>query len=215
MIWLATLLAIGQTVAPDCGRYRAPDEELRPCEFQRDRTADILDAAGRPPAPGLGAEVIRFSSRPSLGGRGLIVEIVGDADGGGNVRLFTLTGHPRESWRLESSRGFVLAPDSYRKLALDVDAAIANRVLPPAETGDRETRIVCMDGPGYLTEQVRRGTVLSLTGFCPPNQRDPHPNEVIATLIRNMLCRRHDPVANRAYWYGRRCYAPPRTMQGE
>lgn len=92
-----------------------------------------------------------------------------------------------------------------------MDAAIANRVLPP--TDDNE-RIVCMDGPGYLTERVRHGEVQSLTGFCPPNQQDPHSNEVIATLIRDMLCRRHDPASDRHYWSGRRCYMPPVTMRG-
>lgn len=211
---MAVLLAAGQSADADCGRYRSPDEELQSCEFRRDEHADILDAAGRPSARDLGAEVIRFSTRPELGDRGLVVEVVGAAMGGGQVRVITFRGHPRTSWRLERSRRFTLPAASYRELADAVDAAIANRVLPPAEREDQETRIVCMDGPGYLTERVRNGVVHSLTGFCPPTQHNPHPNEVIATLIRDMLCRRHDPAANRAYWDGRHCYAPPWTMPG-
>jgi hypothetical protein len=159
--------------------------------------------------------VIRFSRSPSLGGRGLIVEVVGDAAGGAEVRVIALWGHPSDSWRVERSRRFVLPPERFRQLASAVDAAIENRVLPPPEREGQETRIVCMDGPGYLTERVRNGAALSLTGFCPPNQTDPHPNEVVATLIRDMLCRRRDSAANRAYWSGRRCYAPPITMRGE
>jgi hypothetical protein len=215
LIWLAPLLAAAQPAEPWCGRSRSPDEELQPCEVRRYDRADILDAAQRPSVRGLGADVIRFSLGPSLGGHGLIVEIVGDGTVGAEVRVFTLWGHPRDSWRVETSRRFALSPGRFRQLAASVDAAITHRVLPPPEREDQQTRIVCMDGPGYLTERVRDGTVSSLTGFCPPNQRDPHPNEVIATLIRNMLCRRHDPAADRAYWGNRRCYAPPVTMRGE
>ena len=87
-------------------------------------------------------------------------------------------------------------------------------MLPPPEPEGQETRIVCMDGPGYLTERVTNGAVWSYTDSCPPNQTDPHPNEVIATLVRDMLCRRRDPAANRTYWSSRRCYAPPWTMRG-
>jgi len=184
---------------------------LQPCEYERGSATSVLDGARRPPARGLGAEVIRFSGQPSLGGRAFIVEIVGGADGTGQVRVFTLSGHPRDPWRLEASRHFAFTPERFRQLAGAVDAAIANRVLPPTEDNEQ---IVCMDGPGYLTERVTHGEVQSLTGFCPPNQRDPHPNEVIATLIRDMLCRHHDLAADRIYWGGRRCHAPPVTMRG-
>lgn len=208
------LLAAAQPAVPWCGHNRLPDQELQPCEFRRDDSPNILDTARRPAARGLGAEVIRFSRQPSLGGRALIVEIIGGADGAGQVRVFTLWGHPRDAWRLETSRHFALPPERYRQLIVAVDAAIDRRVLPPPDREDQETRIVCMDGPGYLTERVRNGVPLSLTGFCPPNQTDPHPNEVIATLIRDMLCRRRDPAADRRYWSNRRCYAPPVTMRG-
>lgn len=207
---MAVLLAAAQPV-DDCARHRGRDEELQPCEYERGSSTNILDAAGRPRARGLGADVIRFSRQPSLGGRALIVEIVRDAAGRGQAHVFTLSGHPRDSWRVEASRRFALPPVRYRQLAAGVDAAIANRVLPPTDVNEQ---IVCMDGPGYLTERVSHGTVRSLTGFCPPNQRDPHPNEVIATLIRDMLCRRRDPASSRAYWGGRRCFAPPFTMRG-
>ncbi len=155
-----------------------------------------------------------FSRRPELGVRGLIVEIAGDPLGGGHVRVSIFPGSLRASWQLERSRRFALPTASYRQLAGAVDAAIANRVPPPPEREGEETRIVCMDGPGYLTERVSHGVVQSLTGFCPPNQTDPHPNEVIATLIRDMLCRRHHPAAARRYWGNRRCYTPPFTMRG-
>jgi hypothetical protein len=143
----------------------------------------------------------------------VIVEFVGNAAGGADVRIITLWGHPRGAWRVEHSSHFPLPPEDYRRLAAAVDAAIENRVLPPPEREGREQRIVCMDGPGYLTERVTGGAVWSYTGFCPPNQDDPHPNEVIATVIRSMLCRRHDPGVRRGYWLGRRCYRPPFTMR--
>jgi hypothetical protein len=145
-----------------------------------------------------------------LGGRALVVEGVLGGSGGGQVQVFMLFGHPRESWRLEGAHRFTLSSAEMRQLAAAVDRAIADRVTPP---GDPEEQILCMDGPGYLTERVSNGAVLNLVGQCPQNQRDPHPNEVIATLIRDMLCRRHDPAADRRYWQGRRCFTPPFTMQ--
>jgi hypothetical protein len=200
------LLAAAQP-ADDCGRYR--DGDLQPCEFERYERADILNAAGRPPARNVAADVIRFSTRPSLGGRAVVVEIAGRADGSAEVRLYTLYGHPAGSWEVRRSARLALPAADYRRLASAVDTAIANRVLPPEDVNEQ---IICMDGLGSLTERVHDGRVLSLVGECPPANTANHPNQVIAAAVQDVLCRLHDPASRRAYWNGRRCFEPLVTM---
>src|SRR5262249_9475973 len=158
-----------QPAAADCGRYRSPDEELQPCEFRRDERRDILDAARRPRAQALGQDVLRFSTRPELGGNAIILEVVGAADGGARVELYPLRGHPGIGWRSQGSHGFDLPMQDFRHLVAQVDEAIADRVvsLPDAQ-------VVCTDGPGWLTERVHGGSILSLTGSCPPTLRANH-----------------------------------------
>jgi hypothetical protein len=159
------LLAIGQPAAPDCGRYRdGPD--LQPCEFVRDEQADILEAAHRPSAGRLGSEAIRFSSRPQLGGRAAVVEIVRRGRGQADVRLFTFIGHWRTRWEPQDDDQFLLPAAEYRQLAAQVDAALARYREPVPDPNNGET-IVCMDGPGFLTERVKGARVTSLVGQCP------------------------------------------------
>jgi hypothetical protein len=138
----------------------------------------------------------------------VVVEMAGRADGSANVRLYTLYGHPEGGWQVQRSARFALPAADYQRLSAQVDAAIATRVLPPS---DVDEQIVCMDGPGSLTERVHAGTVLSLIGFCPPTITAHHPNQVIEAAVQDMLCRRHDPASRRAYW-GRRCFERLLTM---
>jgi hypothetical protein len=202
------LLAAAQAPAADCGRYGRRDE-LQSCEVERSEHFDILDAIHRPPARALGAEVIRFSRMPSLGGWALIVEIVAGADSSASGRAYIFYGHPSIGWELRVSTRFELPARFYRRLASDIDAAIAKRVSIPL--GEDEV-IVCTDGPGLLTERVRNGRVQSLTGSCPPTMEAEHPNRLIEAAVQDMLCRRQSPAYRPAYWSGRHCYAPVRTM---
>ncbi len=59
--------------------------------------------------------------------------------------------------------------------------------------------MVCTDGPQHLTERVRNGDILTLTGFCPYSQTERHPNERIAALLLGLTCRyvlRREPDDN-------------------
>lgn len=204
------LLAAAQPAA-DCGRYRSPEHELQPCEFQRDARADILDAARRPPAARLGPEAIRFSTRPELYGRAVVVEIVHPARGVADVRLFTFNGAPRVGWEREDEDHLTLSDAEYRQLASQVDVALADHHPPAVEPSNNES-IVCMDGPGFLTERVRSGVVRSLVGSCPPDMTSLHANRIVAAAIQDMLCRQHAEEAERRYWDGRRCFEQQLTM---
>jgi hypothetical protein len=154
----------------------------------RDEQADILDAASRPPAEALGSDAIRFSSRPALGGRAAVVEIVRQPSGGAEVTLFTLSGHPRAQWDLHGTQRFNLPPVEYRQLSERVDAALT-AYRPSVRNPDTGEFIVCTDGPGFLTERVRAGRVVTLSGQCPPEIDELHSNRVIAAAIDAMLCR--------------------------
>lgn len=184
---------------------------MQACEFQRDERADILAAAHRPAAAGLGPEAIRFSTRPELGSRAVVVEIVRPARDAANVRIFTLIGHPRTGWEAEGEEHLTLSGPEYRHLAAEVDAAVAGYGAPVVEPGRGET-IVCTDGPGFLTERVHNGTVRSMVGACPPSMTTLHANRIIAAAIQDMLCRQHIEAAERTYWSGRRCFEPQLTM---
>lgn len=191
MIWLLAFAAgAAEPEQNDCGRYR-DGPELQSCEFRRDAQADILDAAGRPPARSLGREAIRFSTRPQLGGWATVVEIVPGRGGRVEGRLFLLYGHWRTSWRPQDTRRFTLSVSDYRRLAHEVDAALARwhpSVVVDLGDGRSET-VVCTDGPGYLTERVREGEVVTLVGQCSPSDGEDHANRVIARLIRTEICR--------------------------
>jgi hypothetical protein len=184
------LLLAAQPAEPDCGRYRS-GSELQPCEFEHDDRADILEAAQRPLVLALGADVVRFSTRPQLGGDAAVIEIVGNRHGGAVVRIFTFVGHWRTSWEPVAIRSFQLSSAEYRRLANRVDDALA-RYRPSVEVqnedGTREA-IVCTDGPGYLTERVRDGRVTTLVGFCPPVGDEEHSNRRIADVMMAMICR--------------------------
>lgn len=202
MIWIAALLALGQAGEPDCDRYRQ-GSDLQPCEFVRDSQADILDAVRRPPAGNLGQDVIRFSRRPELGGRGAVVEIIRRDRGRADVRLWVLSGHPRTRWELADTAHFMLSANEYGQLKSGIDAAISRYRMPEVNPDNGE-RIICLDGPGFLTERVKAGRIASLAGQCPPAIDEEHPNRNIADLVDAMLCRHLGTLRN-APLTDRRC----------
>jgi len=204
LIWLAAaLFALGQADALECGRRR-DQAELQPCAFVRDEQADILDAAGRPPAEALGPEAIRFSSRPQLGGRAAVAEIVRLPSGAAEVRLSTLSGHWRTGWDMQATQRFALTAVEYRRLAAQVDEALA-AYRPPVPNADNGEAIVCTDGPGFLTERVRAGHIVTLTGQCPPTLNERHPNDTIAASIDALLCRKIGRALRTGPFNQRRC----------
>jgi hypothetical protein len=159
----------------------------------------------------LGRDAIRFSTRPSLGGYALVVEIVRGSRGDAGARLLTFYGHPGLGWEPDEDDWILLNAAEYRQLAAQVDAALARSPEPVADPDNGEI-VVCTDGPGFLTERVRNGAVVHLTGSCPTSMTENHPNRVIATAIQDMLCRHREPAAERDYWSGRRCFERVLTM---
>lgn len=154
----------------------------------------MLDSLHRPPASALGRDAIRFSDQPSLGGLAFVVELTPNKAGGGAGRAVWLDGHPRIGWDFEGSARFTLSAAAYRRVAGAVDLALARYRSPQFD--DETDRFVCMDGPEALTERVRDGRVVTLAGFCPVSESEPHPNEVIAAIMLSFACpyaMAHDP----------------------
>ncbi|HEY0012899.1 MAG TPA: hypothetical protein VGB79_08620 [Allosphingosinicella sp.] len=152
----------------------------------------------------LGSEAIRFSSRPSLGGRAVVAEILLLPSGEAELRLFRLSGHWRTRWDMKGAQTFSLPPPEYRRLAGQVDAAIA-AYRPPYVDPDNGEFIICTDGPGFLTERLRAGQVTTLVGQCPPKHGVLHPNRTIAASIDAVLCTHVRPAIRRGPFGAARC----------
>jgi hypothetical protein len=184
---LAALLMAAQPAEPYCRRDRWWDDDLRPCLLER-RAHDVLDGARRPELPRLGRDAIRFSTMPELGGTAAIVEIADIGRPRLPARVYELDGHPRLGWELEDSHVFTLSRREYLNLAAGVDSALAD-YRPPIPDPDNGEMIVCMDGPGFLTERIVNGRVTSLAGNCPPSEQVAHPNSRIVALFVEIVCR--------------------------
>jgi hypothetical protein len=178
---LAAVVLLGQAEPPDCRRVRS-DPELQPCEIERGEH-DVLDSAKRPPAAALGKDAIRFSMQQSLGGRGVVVELVGGGDRPAAVRLFWFDGHPRLGWTRKGAAEFSLTRVRHARLSRLVDG-----LLTSYRSHGGEDVIVCMDGPEQVTERVRAGKVVTLSGFCPATEKERHPNEGIAAAMLSLAC---------------------------
>lgn len=145
----------------------------------------MLTSAGLPPAGALGPDAIRFSTQPSLGGRAVVVELVRSAGGRGRTRIIWGDGHPYQGWKIAGSVRRSLSAGEYRRIAGIVDSALAS--YRPDPTTESEI-IICTDGPEYLTERVRRGRVVTLSGSCPLSKDEPHPNDRIAAVLLSLAC---------------------------
>lgn len=71
---------------------------------------------------------------------------------------------------------------------------------------------LCADGPGLLTERVREGSVVSLSGFCGGDVDREHANLLIEAAVQDMLCRQRDSASRPQNWGRRHCYAPVGNM---
>jgi hypothetical protein len=166
----------------DSGRWR--NESFCQGELARDEH-EILDDARRPPMRNLGPDALRFSYAPSLGGDGLVIEIVPRGRSPATVRVVGLYGHPTLGWSIENRLNFTLAPSAYRRLAGRIDAQLAKPVTNLVEFEDGEELIlVCADGAGYLTERSVGGRTFNLAGSCDLH----HPNRQIARAMFGLLC---------------------------
>jgi hypothetical protein len=182
LIALAAALLLAQGEPADCSQ--APyGADLQTCEAKR-REHDVLDDAKRPPAGALGADSIRFSTHPSLGGRGIIVEVVGNGGRATQARIMWFYGHPRFGWREDGSVRVNISAAAYRQLSAVVDHSLSSYVAEAAGEEGEEVIVLCTDGPGFLTERVRAGWVVTLTGSCGTG----HPNIHIAAAMLSLAC---------------------------
>ena len=183
---LAALLLAAQPAPPDCRRSRWGDD-LQPCLLERG-THDVLGAAHLVELPQLGPDAVRFSTMPALGGTAAIVEIANNSRARLHARVYALEGHPRLGWEVEDLQVFTLSRREYLNLAAGVDSAMADYRRPDPDP-DKDEMIVCMDGPGFLTERVVEGRVTTLAGNCPPSEQVAHPNNRIVALFVALVCR--------------------------
>lgn len=149
------------------------------------READVLEATNAPALDKIGQDVVRFSSTPALGGRGVIIEIHRrDAEWAtGTVTL--LIGHPSDHWVTTATLVIEMKTPQFEALARQIDAQL-RRKEPPLENAEGEI-VVCTDGPGYVTERLSRGGSHWLSGFC-----GDHPNNRIAELMAPIAARSFD-----------------------
>jgi hypothetical protein len=183
---LAALLLWTQPIVADCRRWRSGGD-LQHCPLDR-RRHDVLNAAHRPELQDRGGDAIRFSTMPSLGGTAAIVEITDNGWSRLIARFYKLFGHPYEGWTVEVSHNFTLSRREFRELAGGVDSAVA-AYRDPIPNPDNGETITCTDGPGFLTERLTQGHLMTLAGDCPPAERLEHPNRRIVALFVNLVCR--------------------------
>jgi len=149
------------------------------------RKADVLEAANAPELDTIGQDVVRFSSTPALGGRGVIIEIHRRDAEWATGTMTLLIGRPRGRWVTTATLLIEMKIPQFEELARQIDAQL-QREEPPLENVEGEI-VVCTDGPGYVTERLSRGGSRWLSGFC-----DEHPNNRIAELMAPIAAQSFD-----------------------
>jgi hypothetical protein len=140
----------------------------------------VLNAVDAPTLENIERDVVRFSSTPSLGNRGYIITFVGAA-GGAWADVVWLDGHWRTGWGVTRRERIELEPSEYEWLANTIDDIIAEG--EPAIDPDPEERVICVDGPGYLSERLVDGGHIWIAGQC----LEEHPNNQIAKVVFGWL----------------------------
>ena len=140
------------------------------------RRADVLKASHVPALGKIGEDVIRFSSTPALGGRGVIIEIHRRDAQWSTGTMTLLIGHPSARWVTTAMLTIEMNTSQFEALTSEIDRQLL-RGEPPLENAKDEI-VACTDGPGYVTERLSDGRSRWLSGFC-----GDHPNNRIAELI--------------------------------
>lgn len=146
------------------------------------READVLEATDAPALDKIGEDVVRFSSTPALGGRGVIIEIHRRDAEWATGTMTLLIGHSSDRWVTTATLVIEMKTKQFEALTREIDAQLRRRE-PPLENTNGEI-VVCTDGPGYVTERFNRGNSQWLSGFC-----GDHPNNRIAELIAPIAAR--------------------------
>lgn len=140
------------------------------------RKADVLEATNAPALDMIGDDVVRFSSTPALGGRGVIIEIHRRDAEWATGTMTLLMGHPSHRWVTTATLAIEMTTPRFEALSRQIDAQL-RRKQPQLEDTKGEL-VVCTDGPGYVTERLGGEGSQWSSGFC-----GDHPNNRIAELI--------------------------------
>lgn len=137
---------------------------------------DVLAATNAPALEALGRDVVRFSSSPALGGKGMIIELHRrDADWAEGT-LTLLYGHPSEKWEIKATISLAISASEFDRLTRKIDAEMSKG--EQQTEGADGTIVVCTDGPGYVTERLAGGHSQWLSDSC-----GDHPNDRIAAMM--------------------------------
>lgn len=141
------------------------------------RDADVLKGSKAPALEKIGDDVVRFSSTPALGGRGVVIELHRKDDRWATGTMSLLIGHPSYHWTTTATVILEINTSEYEALTQEIDAQLL-RGEPPLVELENGDIVICTDGPGYVTERLKNGHNQWLSGFC-----GDHPNNRIAELM--------------------------------
>lgn len=147
----------------------------------------VLNGIHAPRMAALGPAAIRFSHAPALGGPGFVLTFHAQSDAA-RVDVVWVYGHDGLGWRRTRARHFQIHRDELDTVAAYVDGLLArgDAEARHAVTEDGEQAIlVCSDGPGYLTERNRNGSLTWMDGSC-----GNHPNAMIRDYLVDFVFER-------------------------
>ncbi|HEX8643962.1 MAG TPA: hypothetical protein VF702_08625 [Allosphingosinicella sp.] len=158
-----------------------------PVEGDGREESSVLRSIEARPLTTLGADALRFSTEPQLGGKAIVVEIARSAEGSHRVRVRRFHGHFRSGWAADGEWNFLLSDRRYRAFVARVDRLLAQPDPRPDCRGasQEECMYVCTDGPGILVERASGGRTVWRRGSCGPR----HPNDLIEKAVRRLLRR--------------------------
>lgn len=144
---LAALQAVPDAELPQCDDKRP---ERIPCTEPLPVVIPPAKVLRLPDLAELGGESLRVTTMPSLGGVSELYQVTLDPQGRTTLLAVWTYGHPYSGWREIGREEVDLTGREYRRLAAQVDAALA-RPDPPFDG------TICLDGTGMRTERHRNG----------------------------------------------------------
>ena len=76
-----------------------------------------------------------------------------------------------------------------------------------------EVYVLCTDGPGFLTELLRGGQVVSVTGSCAYSRDEQHPNRAVEDAVLDIVCPRFREEFDSRYGLGAKCILRDRRIR--
>lgn len=158
-----------------------------PLEGDARNENSVLRSIGAQPIVTMGADALRFSTEPQLGGTAIVVETARSAGGSHQVRVRRFDGHFEEGWAADGEWNFRISDQQYRALTSRIDLLLAQPDPRPDcdEVAEDECMYICNDGPGILVERAIGGRSVWREGSCGPR----HPNDLVEEVIRRLVRR--------------------------